>query len=192
MEKTVWKGTVLTSPVPPVMVSCGDADKPNILTVAWTGTVNTRPPMTYISVRPGRYSYRILKERGEFVINLTTEALVRKADWCGVYTGAKVNKFERCRLTPQPASRVGAPLIAESPVNLECVVKQILPLGTHDLFLSEIVAVDLDPSLIDGTGKLRLERAGLVAYAHGDYYALGRRLGTFGFSVRKKKGPPPG
>ncbi len=189
MAKEVWKGTVLTAPVPPVMVSCGSGEKSNILTVAWTGTVNTKPPMTYISVRPCRYSHALLLETKEFVINLTPASLVRKADYCGIYTGAKVDKFQKCGLTKAPASIVSSPLIAECPVNLECRVTQILPLGSHDMFLSEIVAVDIDSSLLDGEGKLHLERAGLVAFAHGDYYALGRRLGPLGCSVRKK-GPP--
>lgn len=189
MAKEVWKGTVLTAPVPPVMVSCGSGEKSNILTVAWTGTVNTKPPMTYISVRPCRYSHALLLETKEFVINLTPASLVRKADYCGIYTGAKVDKFQKCGFTKAPASVVSSPLIAECPVNLECRVTQIIPLGSHDMFLSEIVAVDVDSSLLDGEGKLHLERAGLVAFAHGDYYALGRRLGPLGCSVRKK-GPP--
>ena len=188
MEKTVWKGTVLTSPVPPVMVTCGDSQKANIITVAWTGTVNTKPPMTYISVRPCRHSYAIIKETGEFVINLTSKSLVEKADYCGIYTGAKVDKFSKCGLTMQGAAKVRAPLIAESPVNLECVVKNVIPLGTHDMFLAEIVAAHIDSALIDRNGKLHLENAGLAAFAHGDYYALGRKLAPFGCSVRKKNG----
>ncbi len=188
MEKTVWKGTVLTSPVPPVMVTCGNSEKANIITVAWTGTVNTKPPMTYISVRPERYSYPIIKETGEFVINLTSVSLVEKADYCGIYTGAKVDKFSQCGLTMQSASKVETPLIAESPVNLECVVRNVIPLGTHDMFLAEIIAVDIDSALVDGNGKLRLEKAGLAAFAHGDYYALGKKLAPFGCSVKKKDG----
>lgn len=187
MKKAVWKGTVLTAPVPPVMVSCGTMDISNIVTVAWTGTVNTKPPMTYISLRPSRYSYGIIKESGEFVINLTPASLIQKADYCGIYTGAKVNKFERCSFTKTEASRVSSPMIDECPVNIECRVKEIIPLGTHDMFLSEIVAVNIAESLIDENGKLCLEKAGLSAFAHGDYYALGKKLAPFGCSVKNKK-----
>ena len=187
MKKQVWKGTVLTAPVPPVMVSCGDMENSNIITVAWTGTVNTKPPMTYISVRPTRYSYGIIKEKGEFVINLTPVSLIKKADYCGIYTGKKVDKFEKCGFTKAEASKVSAPLIDECPINLECKVKDIIPLGTHDMFLAEIVAVNVDESLIDSEGKLHLEKADLSAFAHGDYYALGKKLAPFGISVKNKK-----
>lgn len=185
--KAVWKGTAITAPVPPVMVSCGTPGKANIITVAWTGTVNTKPPMTYISVRPTRYSYNIIKDSGEFVVNLTTADLVRKADLCGIYTGAKIDKFAKCGLTEGIASAVGAPIITESPINIECRVTQIIPLGSHDIFLAEIVAVDINEDLIDRSGKLHLEKAGLAAFAHGDYYALGKRLAPFGCSVKSKK-----
>ncbi len=187
MGRILWKGTVLTAPVPPVLVTCGTAEKANVLTVAWTGTVNSRPPMTYISLRPTRYSYGIIRETEEFAVNLTPAALVRAADFCGIHTGAKVDKFAECGLTKIPASQIGAPLIAECPVALECRVSQILPLGTHDMFLAKILAVSVDEALIDRNGKLRLERAGLAAFAHGDYYALGKRLGPFGLSVKKKR-----
>lgn len=185
--KAVWKGTAITAPVPPAMVSCGTPGKANIITVAWTGTVNTKPPMTYISVRPTRYSYNIIKESGEFVVNLTTADLVRKADLCGIYTGAKIDKFAKCGLTEGVASTVNVPIITESPVNIECRVTQIIPLGSHDMFLAEIVAVDINEDLIDRSGKLHLEKAGLAAFAHGDYYALGKRLAPFGCSVKTKK-----
>ncbi len=187
MKKQVWKGTVLTSPVPPVMVSCGDMESSNIVTVAWTGTVNTKPPMTYISLRPSRHSYGIIKEKGEFVINLTPTSLIKKADYCGIYTGKKVNKFEKCSFTKAEATEVSAPLIDECPINLECKVKDIIPLGTHDMFLAEIVAVHVDEALVDGEGKLHLEKADLTAYAHGDYYSLGKKLAPFGISVKNKK-----
>lgn len=187
MKKAVWKGTVLTAPVPPVMVSCGTMERSNIVTVAWTGTVNTKPPMTYISLRPSRHSYGIIKESGEFVINLTPKDLIKKADYCGIYTGAKVDKFKKCGFTKAEASEVAAPLIDECPINLECRVKEILPLGTHDMFLAEIVAVNVDESLLDKNGKLRIERANLTAFAHGDYYALGQKLAPFGCSVKKKR-----
>lgn len=174
-------------PLPPVMVSCGTMEKSNIITAAWTGTVNSEPPMTYVSVRPERYSHAMIKESGEFVINLTTERLTRAADLCGVKSGRDVQKFRLCRLTPAPASAVSAPLIAESPVNIECRVEQCLQLGSHDMFLARVIAVNVDESLLDARGTLRLDRAGLVAYVHGSYRALGRELGKFGFSVRKKQ-----
>ena len=186
MKKAVWKGTVLTAPVPPVMVSCGTMERSNIITVAWTGTVNTKPPMTYVSLRPSRHSYGIIKEAGEFVINLTPKDLIQKADYCGIYTGAKVDKFKKCGFTKAPASQVSAPLIDECPVNLECRVTQILPLGTHDMFLAEIVAVHVAEHLIDESGKLHLEKAHLSAFAHGDYYVLGQKIAPFGVSVKKK------
>lgn len=187
MKKQVWRGTVITSPVPPVMVSCGDMAESNIVTVAWTGTVNTKPPMTYISLRPSRHSYGIIKEKGEFVINLTTTDMIKKTDYCGIYTGKKVNKFEKCGFTKSEATQVSAPLIDECPINLECKVKDVIPLGTHDMFLAEILAVHVDESLIDEKGKLHLEKANLSAFAHGDYYALGKKLAPFGISVKNKK-----
>ncbi len=187
MAKIKWKGGAMLSPLPPAMVSCSDGEKNNIITVAWTGIVNTIPPKTYISVRPSRHSHKLIKESGEFVINLTTRELVRHADWCGVYTGARVDKFARCGLHAEGASEVGCPLIAESPLSLECRVFDVIPLGSHDMFLADIVAVDVDESLLDEKGKLHLERAGLVAYSHGDYFELGKKIGTFGFSVAKKK-----
>lgn len=188
MAKIKWKGGALLAPVPPVMVSCGSIEKgnTNIITVAWTGIVNTIPPKTYISVRSSRHSYAIIKESGEFVLNLTTSSLIKSADYCGIYTGAKVNKFEKCRLTSEKASEVDCPIIAESPLSIECRVTDIIPMGTHDMFLADIVAVDVDESIIDEKGKLRLDKAKLAAFAHGEYYELGKRLGEFGFSARKK------
>lgn len=189
MAKIKWKGGALLAPVPPVMVSCGNIEKgnANIMTVAWTGIVNTIPPKTYISVRPSRHSYGIIKESGEFVLNLTTSSLIKSADYCGIYTGAKVNKFEKCRLTAEKASEVDCPIIAESPLSIECRVTDIIPMGTHDMFLADIVAVDVDEIIIDEKGKLRLDKAKLAAFAHGEYYELGRKLGEFGFSARKKQ-----
>lgn len=189
MAKLKWKGGALVAPVPPAMISCGsEADgTSNIITVAWTGIVNTVPPKTYISVRPSRHSYGIIKESGEFAINLTTASLVRHADFCGIYTGAKVNKFEKCGLTTEKASEISCPLIAESPLSLECRVTDVIPMGSHDMFLADIVAVDVDEALVDKDGKLHLDKAGLVAFAHGEYFALGEKLGTFGYSVKKKK-----
>lgn len=189
MAKVKWRGGALLAPVPPVMVSCGDMESSNIVTVAWTGILNTIPPKTYISLRPSRYSYGIIKERGEFVINLTTADLVRTADSCGVYTGRKVDKFQKYSLTRTEAFEVAAPLIGECPLSLECRVTDIVPLGSHDMFIADIVAVDVDETLLDKDGKLHLERARLAAYAHGEYFELGKKIGSFGFSVKKKKKP---
>ena len=187
MAKIKWKGGALIAPLPPVMVSSGDMENSNILTVAWTGIINTIPPKTYISVRPSRHSYNIIKESGEFVINLTPASLVKTADYCGIYTGAKVDKFAKCNLTKIEASEVSCPLIGESPLSLECKVTESIPLGTHDMFLADIVAVDVEDSLLDKEGKLHLDRAGLAAYAHGEYFELGKKIGKFGFSATKKK-----
>ncbi len=187
MSKINWKGGALLAPVPPVMVTVGNSEKSNIFTVAWTGLINTQPPKTYISVRPSRYSYDFIKESGEFVINLTPSSLIRAADWCGIHTGRKVNKWERMGLTPESASEVSVPLIAECPLALECRVFDTVELGTHHMFLADIVAVDVEEELIDEEGRLCLERAGLAAFAHGEYFALGKSLGKFGFSVKKKK-----
>lgn len=193
MSKIKWKGGALIAPLPPVMVSCGNMEKSNIITVAWTGIINTVPPKTYISVRPSRHSYNMIKESGEFVINLTPSRLIRSADFCGIYTGAKVDKFEKCSLTRESANEVSVPLIAECPLSLECKVTEIVPLGTHDMFLADIVAVDVDESLINKDGKLELSRAGLAAFAHGEYFELGKKIGQFGFSTnKKKKGKPQG
>lgn len=186
MQKVKFRGGTLLGPLPPVMVSCGDAEKSNILTVAWTGILNTIPPKTYISVRPSRFSYGILKEKGEFVLNLTPAALVRAADFCGTYTGAKVDKFAKCRLTRQFVEEVAAPLIEECPVSLCCRVTDTAPLGSHEMFVADIVAVYADEELLDGKGKLHLEKANLCAYAHGEYFALGKKIGSFGFSAAKK------
>lgn len=187
MSKITWKPSTLSAPLPPVMVTLGDMEHSNIITIAWTGIINTIPPMTYISVRPERYSYPILKETGEFVINLTTRELVRAADFCGARTGAKWDKFQEMGLTKEPVSKLACPAIAESPLNLECRVTQVIPLGSHDMFLAEILAVNVEETLLDSEGRLRLDRAGLAAFAHGEYFELGKKLGSFGFAVRKKK-----
>lgn len=186
-KKVKWKGGTMLSPLPCALVSCGSLEKPNAITIGWTGILNTDPPKTYISVRPSRYSYDIIKETRKFVINLTTEELTRAADFCGVRSGRDVDKFAHLGLTALPASELeDTPIIGQSPVSLECSVTDIVPLGTHDMFIADIVGVDVDPDLVDGDGALHLERAKLIAYAHGDYFALGRKLGDFGFSVRKK------
>lgn len=186
MGKQTWKPGALIAPLPPAMVTCGDMENSNIITIAWTGIVNTIPPMTYISVRPERYSYNIIKESGEFVINLTTTELVRAADFCGARTGAKLDKFKEMKLTKEAVSKIGCPAIAESPINLECKVKEIIMLGSHDMFLSEIVAVNVDEKLLDEKGKLCLEKARIAAFSHGEYFELGKKIGTFGYSVKKK------
>ena len=187
MAKIRWKGSTLLGPVPPVMVSCGDMEHSNIITIAWTGILNTIPPKTYISVRPGRYSYNIIKESGEFVINLTPASLVKTADFCGIYTGKKVDKFARCGLHKQKASELKCPMIEESPLSLECRVSDVISLGSHDMFIADIVAVNVNEELLDKDGKLCLDKARLAAFAHGEYFELGKKIGSFGFSVKKKK-----
>ena len=197
MKKATWRPGNMLYPVPAVMVSCGHYETPgdeaacNIITVAWSGTVCSDPAMVYVSIRPSRHSYSIIKETGEFVINLTTSALTRAMDYCGVRSGREHNKFAEMQLTPQHAETVKAPLIAESPVNIECKVTQILPLGTHDMFLAEVKAVRVNEDLLDETGKLQLEKAGLISYSHGTYYELGKALGKFGYSVQKKAKKKP-
>ncbi len=175
-------------PVPAVLVSSADRDgKPNALTVAWAGTVCSDPPMVSISIRKSRYSHDIIRDTGEFVINLVNRKLVRAADYCGVRSGRDTDKLADCGLTAGKSTRVAAPLLVESPVNIECRVKQILELGSHDMFLAEVVAVDADRKYMDDAGRFHLERAGLVAYSHGKYFALGEMLGSFGYSVRKRR-----
>lgn len=186
-QKIEWKGSTLLAPVPPVLVSCGTREQPNLLTVAWTGILNSQPPKTYISLRPERYSYDLVQKSSEFVLNLPTETLLHAVDWCGVKSGRDHQKFEEMHLTAQPIPGFSCPMLAESPVSLACRVFQITPLGSHDMFLANIESVFVSPTLLDDTGKLHLERAGLCAYAHGAYFALGRQLGTFGYSVQKKK-----
>lgn len=182
-----WKSGNMLYPVPAVMVSCCDRDgNTNILTAAWTGTVCSDPPMVYVSIRPERYSHHMIEETGEFVINLTTEKLAEATDFCGVRSGRDVDKWKICGLSRGKAAKVAAPVIRESPVNIECRVRQILRLGSHDMFLADVVAVDVDEQYLDKRGSLNLKAAGLMAYAHGRYYTLGKQLGKFGFSVRKK------
>lgn len=186
MSKLTWKGGTLLAPAPPALVTVSDGETDNVLTIAWTGIINSDPPKTYISVRPTRYSYEILKKSGVFAINLTTVDLVRACDSCGVYTGRKVDKFKKYKLTKEKAAEIDCPIIAESPISLECKVTDVIPLGSHDMFIADIVAVDVDESLVDESGKLHLEKARLAAYSHGEYYSLGRKIGSFGFSVRKR------
>lgn len=192
-KKQSWKPGTMIYPVPAVLVSCGATpEEYNIFTVAWTGTVCTDPPMCYISVRPERHSYEIIKRTGEFVINLTTESLARATDWCGVRSGRDYDKFAEMGLTPVPSAVVSAPALGESPVSIECRVKDIVKLGTHDMFLADVVNVLVSEEFIDEeSGKLDLERAHPLAYCHGEYFSLGKVLGHFGWSVRKKPRKAP-
>ncbi len=188
MSKQCWKPGNMLAPVPAVLVTVRDkSGKDNVITIAWTGTICSDPPMVSISVRKERFSHAMLKESGEFVINLVNEDLTRAADYCGVKSGRDEDKFAAAGLTKEPAQKVNAPLIKESPVNLECKVTQVLELGSHDMFLGEIVAVDVDEKLLDKDGRLQLEKAELVSYIHGEYFGLGEKIGKFGHSVRKKK-----
>ena len=187
MAKAMWKAGTFEYPIPAVMVSCGDMEKSNIITVAWTGILSSDPATVYISVRPSRYSYEIIKETKEFVINLTNEKLAYATDWCGVKTGAKVNKFKEMKLTKEKANKVNCPLIKESPVSIECKVKDIVDLGSHHMFVAEVLCIDADEKYIDEKGAFDISKCDLIAYANGGYYSLGRKLGKFGFSVQKKK-----
>ena len=179
MSKVMWKPGTFVYPIPAVMVSCGTMEKSNIITVAWTGTINTDPAMAYISVRPSRYSYEIIKEQKEFVINLTTKDLTRAIDWCGVKTGAKVDKFKEMNLHKEKANFVNCPMIKESPVSIECRVKEIKELGSHHMFIAEVLAIHADDKYIDEKGAFDISKCDLVAYANGGYYALGKKVGKF-------------
>lgn len=186
--KQVWRPGNMLYPLPAVMVSCGrEGEKPNIITVAWAGTICSSPAMVSISVRPERYSYDIIRDTGEFVINLVTKDLVYATDYCGVKSGRDVDKFQEMHLTPQMSKKVKAPGIAESPVNIECRVTEVKELGSHHMFLAEVISVSVDEKYMNETGKFELNQTGLVTYSHGEYFELGNKLGSFGYSVRKKK-----
>lgn len=187
MSKIIWKGSALLGPVPPALVTCGTMQKPNVLTIGWTGIICTHPPMTYISVRPTRYSYGIITKAREFVINLPTSSMSRITDYCGMKSGAKIDKIARCQLELAEGSSVKVPVLVQCPVSLECRVTEMKHLGTHTMFLADIVAVQVEERYIDSKGKLNLQQAGLLAYAHGEYFSLGRKCGDFGFSVKKKR-----
>lgn len=188
MGREYWRGGNMLYPVPAVMVSCARKnERPNIITIAWAGTVCSDPVMLSISVRKSRYSHAILKETGEFVVNLVTKDLVRAADYCGVKSGRDVDKFRECRLTEAPSKTIAAPAIAESPLSLECKVKQVIELGSHDMFLAEVTAVSVDDQYLDKNGKFHLNQTGLCAYSHGEYFELGKKIGKFGYSVKKKR-----
>ena len=186
--KELWKPGNMLYPIPAVMVSCQrKGEKPNIITVAWAGNVCSSPAMLSISVRKERYSYDILKETGEFVVNLTNRKLAAATDWCGVRSGKDYDKFKEMHLTPQESRFVSAPGIAESPVNIECKVRNILELGSHDMFVAEVLGVTVDEKLLDNKGKFDLRAADLISYSHGEYFTLGEKIGKFGYSVAKKK-----
>ena len=187
MSKVTWKPGTFLYPLPVVMVSCGTMEKSNIITVAWTGILNTNPATVYIAVRPTRYSYHLIKEQGEFVINLTNKNLARATDWCGVKTGAQVDKFKEMKLTKEKANFVKCPMIKESPVSVECKVREIQEIGSHHVFVADVLAINADKQYIDEKGAFDISKCDLIAYANGHYYALGKKLGKFGFSVQKKK-----
>lgn len=187
MGKITWKPGTFLYPLPVVMVSCGTMEKSNIITVAWTGILNTKPPTVYISVRPSRHSYQMIKQQGEFVINLTNKNLVRATDWCGVKTGSKVNKFKEMNLHKEKANFVKCPMIKESPVSVECKVKEIKEMGTHHVFIADVLAINADEKYIDSKGAFDISKCDLIAYSNGHYYSLGKKLGKFGFSVQKKR-----
>lgn len=187
MSKIVWKGGAFEYPIPAVLVTSGTMENSNIMTVAWTGIVNTKPPIVYISVRPERYTYNIIKENMEFVINLTNEQLVYATDWCGVKSGEKVDKFKEMNLSKEKANFVKCPLIKESPVSIECKVIEIKDFGTHSMFIAEVLSIDPDEKYIDKNGTFDISKCNLIAYANGGYYSLGKKLGKFGYSVEKSK-----
>ena len=187
MSKVTCKSGTFIYPLPAVMVSCGTMEESNIITVAWTGIINTDPAMCYISVRPTRHSYEMIKKTGEFVINLTTKDLAYATDWCGVKTGAKVDKFKEMKLTKEKANFVNCPMIKESPVSVECKVKEIRELGSHHMFVAEILGINADEKYINENGAFDISKCDLIAYSNGNYYSLGKKIGRFGFSVQKKK-----
>ncbi len=187
MSKTVWKAGTFEYPIPAVMVSCGNMEKSNIITVAWTGVINSDPAMVYISVRQSRYSYNIIKETKEFAINLTTKDLAYATDWCGVKSGKDVDKFKEMHLTKQKAEFIKCPLIKESPVSIECKVEKIIELGSHTMFMARVLSIDVDEKYIDEKGAFDISKCNLIAYANGGYYPLGKKIGKFGYSVQKKK-----
>ena len=185
-EKVKWPAGTLLAPVPAVLVSCGDMTNSNLFTVAWTGIINSTPAKTYISVRKERFSYALIKNSKEFVLNLTTKDLVKATDFCGVRSGKNIDKFKEMALTRQIANEVKCPLVGESPINIECRVTDIVELGRHDMFIADILCVNVAKTLLDDNGKLHLDKANLIAYSHGEYFSLGEKLGKFGYTVKKK------
>ena len=187
MSKVMWKPGTFLYPLPAALVSCGTMEKSNIITVAWTGILNTNPAMVYISVRPSRYSYKLIKKQGEFVINLTNKDLAKATDWCGVRSGSKYDKFREMKLHKEKANFVKCPMIKESPVSVECKVKEIKELGSHHMFIAEVLAINSDEKFIDEKGAFDISKCNLIAYSNGHYYQIGKKIGKFGFSVQKKK-----
>ena len=187
MSKVTWKPGTFEYPIPAVMVSCGSMEKSNIITVAWTGIICSNPAKVYISIRPERYSYNIIKENKEFVINLTTEKLAYATDWCGVKSGKNVDKFKEMHLTKEKAKFVECPMIKESPVSIECKVTEIKKIGSHDMFIADVLAINAGEEYIDEKGAFDISKCNLIAYANGGYYSLGKKIGKFGYSVQKKK-----
>jgi flavin reductase (DIM6/NTAB) family NADH-FMN oxidoreductase RutF len=188
-DKQSWKPGNVLAPVPAVLVSCGGKKKwkQNLITIAWAGSICSDPPMLSISIRPERHSYEIIKDTREFVVNVTTEKQAKVVDWCGMVSGRDVNKFERTELTPMEALKVNCPIVLECPINIECRVQKIIKLGTHNMFLAEVIAVQVSSELIDNKGKFRLDKSNLLAFGLGEYFKMGPRVGKFGFSVKKKK-----
>lgn len=187
MTKITWPAGTMLAPLPPALISSGTVEKPNVMTAAWTGIICTEPTITYVSIRPSRYSHEIISKNKEFVINVPNLALAKATDFCGVKSGRDINKFEKCGITPLACSKVSAPQIKEAPISLECEVIEIKNFGTHDMFLAKVLAVNIDDKYLNEKGALDLKTAGLLAYAHGFYYTLGRQIGKFGFSVEKPK-----
>ena len=186
MSKKLWKAGTFIYPLPAVMVSCGNMEKSNIITVAWTGILNTNPAMVYISVRPSRYSYKLIKDSGEFIINLTNKKLVKQTDWCGVKSGKDYDKFKEMNLTKEKSNFLNCPMIKESPVSVECRVTDIKELGSHHMFIAEVLGINASDKYIDEKGAFDISKCDLIAYSNGHYYELGEKLGRFGFSVQKK------
>lgn len=187
MSRKSFKPGALTAPLPPVMVTVGDMEEYNVLTIGWTGILATHPPRTYISVRPERYSFELLEKTGEFVINLAKASQARIVDYVGIYTGKKVDKFRECSLTPVKSEKVNTPTILECPLSLECRVCDVIPMGTHHVFVADIVSVSCDEEILDSEGRICFDRADLLAYAHGEYFALGEKVGKFGFSTNREE-----
>lgn len=190
MTKQIWKAGTMLAPLPPALISSGTMEHPNVMTAAWTGIICSDPVLTYVSLRPSRYTHELISRNKEFVINLPTWKEAEAVDTVGVKSGRDTDKFALTGLTPEPCSQIKAPQVGECPVSIECKVLEVRPFGTHDMFLAEVVAVNVDDKYIDENGALDLEKAGLLAYAHGFYYTLGRKIGKFGFSVEKKKKKP--
>ena len=187
MPKIKWKAGTILAPVPPALVSCRYGGRDNLITVAWTGILSSDPPKTYVSLRPERFSYGLIKASGVFCVNLPSSHVIRSIDFCGVRSGRDVDKFAECRLTADEAFEIDCPTVAECPISLECRVTDVTPLGSHDMFVADIVAVDVDERYVDERGKLRVEQCSLAAYAHGSYFAMGKKIGSFGYSVKRKR-----